>query len=186
MNFLPTTEGTDASAPAYERAFATRPEVYAAWRGLAGTILAGMDARLCEVATLGAARALRSTYCSLAHGAVLLERHLDEQALLGLVDAADTGAVDEAANRDEAVAAFAARVARSGPDIDQADIDALLAHGLTEQEVLDIVLAAAARCFFSTVLDATGTLADADLAERLGSGLTAALASGRSPRRPGA
>ena len=32
--------------------------------------------------------------------------------------------------------------------------------GLSDRDILDVVLAAAARCFFSKVLDATGTLAD--------------------------
>ncbi|MEJ7698109.1 MAG: hypothetical protein WKF71_00460 [Pyrinomonadaceae bacterium] len=41
------------------------------------------------------------------------------------------------------------------------------AAGLDDAEILDVVLATAARCFFSTVLDATGTLADAGFAQRL-------------------
>jgi len=33
--------------------------------------------------------------------------------------------------------------------------------GLTDEEIFDVVLAAAARCFFSKDLDATGTAPDA-------------------------
>jgi hypothetical protein len=51
--------------------------------------------------------------------------------------------------------------------------------GRTDEAILDVVLATAARCFFSTVLDATGTLADAGFAERLGGDLRAALTVGR-------
>ena len=54
--------------PNHERAFAERPEVYAAWRELNGAIKAGMDLRRYELATLAAARRLRSSYCCLAHG----------------------------------------------------------------------------------------------------------------------
>jgi Carboxymuconolactone decarboxylase family len=57
----------------HERAFEERPEVYAAWVQLATAIKAGMDLRRCELATLAAARRLRSSYCCLAHGRVLLE-----------------------------------------------------------------------------------------------------------------
>ena len=58
----------------YERAFEQRPAVYAAWRQLNGAIKAGMDPRRYELATLAAARRLRSSYCCLAHGAVLAEQ----------------------------------------------------------------------------------------------------------------
>src|SRR5881398_3176579 len=58
----------------YERAFADRPDVYQAWVQLNGAIKAGMDERRYELATLAAARRLRSSYCSLAHGKVLLEQ----------------------------------------------------------------------------------------------------------------
>src|SRR6185437_16003592 len=57
----------------YEQAFAERPEVLAAWGELNGAIKAGMDLRRYELATLAAARRLRSSYCCLAHGKVLLE-----------------------------------------------------------------------------------------------------------------
>jgi len=43
----------------YERAFAERPEVYAARVELNGAIKAGMDLRRYELATLAAARRLR-------------------------------------------------------------------------------------------------------------------------------
>ena len=48
----------------YERAFELRPEVYAAWVQLNSAIKAGMDLRRYELATLAAARPLRSSYCA--------------------------------------------------------------------------------------------------------------------------
>jgi len=59
--------------PNHARAFAARPEVYAAWQQLNGAIKERMDLRRYELATLAAARRLRSSYCCLAHGSVLLE-----------------------------------------------------------------------------------------------------------------
>ena len=58
----------------YERAFEERPDVYAAWRELLTAVKANMDLRRYELATLAAARRLRSSYCSLAHGKVLIEQ----------------------------------------------------------------------------------------------------------------
>ena len=57
-----------------ERAFSERPEVYAAWVQLKTSIKAGMDLRRYELVTLAAARRLRSSYCCLAHGKVLIEK----------------------------------------------------------------------------------------------------------------
>ena len=42
------------------------------------------------------------------------------------------------------------------------DVDALRGHGFTDEEIVDIVLAAAARSFMSKTLDALGARADAD------------------------
>jgi hypothetical protein len=38
-------------------------------------------------------------------------------------------------------------------------------YGLSDEEIFDVVLAAAARCFFSKTLDATGTAPDAAFAQ---------------------
>ena len=58
----------------FERAFAERPEVLAAWVQLNTAIKAGMELRRYELATLAAARRLRSSYCCLMHGSVLAEQ----------------------------------------------------------------------------------------------------------------
>jgi hypothetical protein len=44
-------------------------------------------------------------------------------------------------------------------------VDKLRALGLTDAEIVDVVLAAAARCFFSKTLDALGVVPDASYAE---------------------
>ena len=79
-------------------------------------------------------------------------------ARLAVGDLPDT--LDE---QERAVVAFAAKAARAAPDITADDVELLRRHGLDDAEILDVVLATAARCFFSTVLDATGTLPDAEL-----------------------
>lgn len=59
---------------------------------------------------------------------------------------------------------FAERVVRDASAITAADVDALRAHGLTDREIFDVAATAAARCFFSTLVDALGAEPDAAFA----------------------
>ncbi|HEY7731361.1 MAG TPA: carboxymuconolactone decarboxylase family protein [Gaiellaceae bacterium] len=144
----------------YERAFAERPEVLAAWGELNGAIKARMDLRRYELATLAAARALRSSYCALAHGKVLLER-FGEPVREIAIDHHSAG-LDEV---DVAVMDLAERVVDDATSIEDADLQRLRDLGLTEPEIMDVVLAAAARCFWSKALDALCVLPDASFHE---------------------
>ena len=140
----------------YERAFAERPEVLAAWVQLNTAIKAGMDLRRYELATLAAARRLRSSYCCLAHGTVLLEQ-FGEPVLDIALDHRAAG-LDQV---DVAVMDLAERVVDDAASIGDADLQPLLDLGLSETEIMDVVLAAAARCFFSKTLDGIGVRPDA-------------------------
>ena len=157
----------------YERAFAERPEVLSAWGQLNGAIKAGMDPRRYELVTLAAARRLRSSYCCLAHGTVLRER-FGEPVLDIALDhhAAGLGEVDVA------VMDLAERVVDDATAIDEADLQRLRDLGLSETEIMDVILAAAARCFFSKTLDALGVRPDASYQE-LEPNLREALVVGR-------
>src|SRR3954449_12197130 len=141
----------------FTKTFAHRPAVYEAWRGLNGAIKASMAPRRYELATLAAALRLRSSYCSLAHGKVLVEQLDGAAAVPALVGdpAAELDAVERAVIR------VAATVAAGAADMTADALAELRGLGLDDAEILDVVLAAAARCFFSTVLDATGTEPDA-------------------------
>jgi alkylhydroperoxidase family enzyme len=141
----------DAEGSNLERAFSLRPEVYAAWRQLVTAVKSTMDERRYELATLAAARRLRSSYCSLAHGQVLAETFYDFDSVPSLPEGLDA--------QDRAIMAFAEQVVADATSITQADVDAL---GLTDEEVFDVVLAATIRCFFSKTLDALGVQPDAD------------------------
>ncbi len=143
----------------YERAFEQRPEVYAAWVQLNGAIKAGMDLRRYELATLAAARRLRSSYCCLAHGSVLAERFGEPVAQI----AADhrSAGLDET---DVAVMDLAERVVDDASSLTDADLQRLRDLGLSQQDIMDVVLAAAARSFFSKTLDAMGVQPDASYA----------------------
>jgi alkylhydroperoxidase family enzyme len=82
--------------------------------------------------------------------------------VIAVADGADSAELDAV---DRAVVAFARKVALHADQVTEQDIDALRAQGLADDEIFDVVLAAAARCFFSKTLDATGTLADAAFQE---------------------
>ncbi len=144
----------------YERAFAGRPEVYAAWVELNGSIKAGMDPRRYELATLAAARRLRSSYCCLAHGVVLRERFAEP--VVEIAHDHRAAGLDEV---DVAVMDLAEQVVDDAGAIGDADLQRLRELGLSETEIMDVVLAAAARCFFSKTLDALDVRPDASYRE---------------------
>ncbi len=148
--------------PNFAKAFSLHPEAYAAWRRLNGAIKTNMDLRRYELATVAAARRLRSTYCTLAHGSVLMAEFLKPDAVRALVDDYRTADLEPV---DLAVMDLADKVADDAGSVSQADVDRLRTLGLTDGEILDVVLAAAARCFFSKALDALGAEADAKYSE---------------------
>src|SRR5947199_5190855 len=71
--------------PNFAQAFAARPAVYAAWGEFNGAIKRSMDFRRYELVTVAAARRLRSSYCTLAHGSVLIEKFLEPSTVRALV-----------------------------------------------------------------------------------------------------
>lgn len=144
--------------PNFTRAFSPRPGVYAAWRQLNEAIKANMELRRYELATLAAARRIGSSYCTLAHGAILIDKFLEPDMLRALVDDYRTADLDPA---DLAVIELAEKTAQDATSVTQADIDRLRTLGLKDVDILDVVLTAAARCFFSKTLDALGAQPDA-------------------------
>lgn len=178
MTFIETVPESQASGPAAEmyeldrelfgdlpnftKAFSARPEVYAAWRQLNAAIKANMDLRRYELATLAAARRLRSSYCTLAHGSVLMAKFLEPGVVRALVDDYRAAGLEPA---DLAVMDLADKVAHDATSVTQADVDHLRALGLSDGDILDVVLAASVRCFFSKTLDALGVQPDAKYAE---------------------
>ena len=157
-----TDEEAFGHLPNFTRAFSHRPAVYAAWRQLNHAIKSGIDARRYELATVAAARQLRSSYCVLAHGSVLLDKFLDADSVAALVSDHRHAGLSEV---DVAVMDLAEQIADDAASIQQTDIERLRSLGLPDEEIADVVFAAAARCFFSKTLDALGVQPDTKYAD---------------------
>jgi uncharacterized peroxidase-related enzyme len=135
-----------------------------------------MDRRRFEVATIGAARALRSTYCTAAHSKFLRDECGDEATMTAIAQDPSGGGLDE---QDRAVYTFAAQVALDASAIQQQDVDALRDLGLSDADVADIVFAAAARSFFTRVLDGLGARLDVQTADTFAPDILASMMVGR-------
>lgn len=143
--------------PNLARTLAIRPDVYRAWRNLNGAVKAGMPPERYELATLAAAAALRSSYCSLVHGRILAGMTSEDLVLAVLDDVARLEPVDRA------IVPLARTIVRDATAVEAADIERLRECGLNDREIFDVILAITVRCFFSKLLDATGTPADSSL-----------------------
>ena len=152
------TQGAFGYVPNWAKIFSHRPDVLAGWASMLASIRGHLDARRYELVTLAAARAMRNSYCMLAHGSVLLGKFYTADQLTAIVG---DPAATELAPADVAMMAFAEKVARDASAVTEADVRALREHGLTDAEVFDVAATAAARCFFSKLVEALGGEPDA-------------------------
>ncbi len=141
--------------PNWAQAFSLRPGVRDGWVALLSSIQSNLPVRSYELATLAAARALRSSYCALAHGSVLADKVFDAATVVGIATDAAESPLEPG---ERALMAFAEKVARSAEQITSADIEVLRSHGYRDEEIFDLAAAAAARCFFSKLRSVTVVL----------------------------
>jgi uncharacterized peroxidase-related enzyme len=143
--------------PNYAKVFCHRPEVMRLWAQLLSGVKRHMDKRRYELTTFAAAHALRSTLCSLAHGKALTEFFSaeDVQAM------ARGNAPSSLSPAEAAMMAFARDVARDATKVTSGQVEQLKQLGFTDGEIFDIAAVAAARAFWTKVLDALGVEADA-------------------------
>lgn len=144
--------------PNWVAAFSLRPAVWQGWDLLVSSIRANLSIRRYELATLAAARALNSTYCSLAHGQVLAEKVFDSATVTTIMEDPEAAPLEPG---ERAMMAFVEKVVRKADSITRSDIEVLRSHGFKDADIFDVTAAAAARCFFSKLLDALGVQADA-------------------------
>lgn len=93
----------------------------------------------------------------LAHGAVLRSQFFSPEEVEAIARDYRSAGLSEV---DVAVMALAEKVTLNAYKVTEEDLEKLRAHGLADSDILDIILAASARCFFSKVLDATGAEPD--------------------------
>jgi uncharacterized peroxidase-related enzyme len=93
----------------------------------------------------------------LAHGAVLRKNFFNADQLAAIVkDFRKAGFPPE----EVAIMSFVQKVTTQAHQVSESDIAELRGFGLSDEEILDVVLAGAARNFFSKTLDALGTKPD--------------------------
>jgi uncharacterized peroxidase-related enzyme len=167
--------------PNYAGAFSTRPDIAQAWNTLNVTIREGMERRRFEIATIAASRALRCTYCTAAHSMFLRDACQDEATMRAIATDPSGSTLDPV---DRAVYVFAGKVAADAASVEQADIDNLRRVGLSDAEIADVVFAAAARSFFTRVLDGLGAQLDHQTADAFEPSIRDLMVVGRPPAGP--
>jgi uncharacterized peroxidase-related enzyme len=161
--------------PNWAQAFSLRPGVLDGWVGLLRAIRSNLSERAYELSTLAAARALRSSYCSLAHGTVLADAVFDPAAVTAIAEGAGDAPLEA---RERAMMRFVEKLVHGADQITAADVDVLRSHGYRDEEIFDLAASGAARCFFSKLLDALGVEPDSRF-NQLDPALRRALTVGR-------
>jgi uncharacterized peroxidase-related enzyme len=148
--------------PNYAKVFSHRPAVMHAWADLQHTIRKNIDDKSYELVTLAAAQALGSSYCSLAHGKKLTSKYYSEEQLADI--AADP--VSEALTvAEQTMMRVAGKIVADSSSVSREDIDELREAGYSDAGIFDIAASAAARCFFSKLVDALGVQPDCSFSE---------------------
>jgi alkylhydroperoxidase family enzyme len=112
----------------------------------------------------------------MAHGAVLRKNFFNEEELTSIVEDFTNAGLPEV---EVAVMNLAQKVVRSAHKVSNADIEHLRTFGLEDAEIFDVILTAAARCFFGHALDAAGIEPDDAYLEDLEGNLPDVLSVGR-------
>ena len=160
--------------PNYAFVFCHRPEVMRRWAELQSGIKRHMDKRRFELVTFAAAHALRSTLCSLAHGKALTE-FLSPADVIAIARGGTPASLTDA---EAAMVEFARKVARDATSVTAGDVERLKGLGFTDGEIFDITATAAARAFWTKVIESLGVEADAPFYS-MDPDFTAALTVGR-------
>jgi uncharacterized peroxidase-related enzyme len=138
-----------------------RPEVLEAWDDLLDVIKKTQDPRSYELATLAAAKTLKSSYCCLAHSEVLAEQGLGMDEVVKIMTEDSPESLSE---KERCMMQFSSKVARSADQVRFKDVKKLHDFGYSDAEIFDIAATAAARSFFTKLLDALGVQPDSSYA----------------------
>ena len=149
-------QNTWGYVPNYAKVFCYRPEVMVRWAKLLSEVRRPLDARRFELVTFAAAHELRHTSCALAHGKALTEFIGDNDVRA----IAEGGTANSLTDAEKEMVRFARKIAKDASAVTPQDVEALKQHGLSDADVFDIAATAAARSFFTKLLDALGSEPD--------------------------
>jgi uncharacterized peroxidase-related enzyme len=173
--FLQTPAESEASSRLYKsdlaqqgfvmnlsRLWAWRPEVCEAFSALRGllTTQSSLSNRELAVIVCATAASLGDSYCALAWGKKLATA-TDASAAAAVLEGLDS---DGLTMRDQALSAWARKVARNPNATTPEDVEQLRAAGFSEREIFEATAFVAFRLAFSTVNDALGVRPDWQLA----------------------
>ncbi|MFI6427667.1 carboxymuconolactone decarboxylase family protein [Promicromonospora sp. NPDC050880] len=136
--------------PSHTRVMATNPQAHQAFEDLTGAVAQSIGLRLYELVTLAAAGAIGSQACRLAHGRRSRSLFDDAQLERIALDYHAAGLSD----LEVAAMELAERVGGDSSAITERDTQRLRELGLDDRQIVDVVLAAAARNYYSRALHA--------------------------------
>ena len=137
------------------RCFTTRPDLLPLYVDFIDKVRAGfsLGVREWRLITLIAAKRVPSTYCSHVFSKQLIEDLGSKEAVLKVQRDFRTAGLSA---RDVEMLSYADKIAQNASQVSQEDIDRLREVGFTDQQICDIALCAAWRCFVARFFDATG------------------------------
>ena len=147
------------------KCFTARSDLLPIYTDFSDRIRAGFSLGLREwrLITLIAAKHIPSTYCSHVYGKQLIDDLGSKEAVLAAQRNFRTAGLSD---KDFEMLAYAEKVTRDASRISQADIDRLRDVGFSDQQICDIALCAAFRCFVSRFFDAVGAGTEADFIDQ--------------------
>lgn len=177
LTLLQQAQSDDGYVMNYVRLWAWQPDVHRAYSNARQLLASKTRLSAREVAILNSATASRlgDSSCSLAWGSKLAGL-CDDATAAALLRGGDTPALTA---RERALSTWAAAVIADPNGTTRADIEALRAAGLSEQEVFDATVLVAFRLAFCTVNDALGVRPDRKLAQDAPPAVLASVTFGR-------
>ena len=183
-DFLANVEKSEGFLMNFARAWAWRPDVFAAFAGLRqglseGSTLTPRDQAVMVCATAGG---IGDAYCCLAWG-----RKLNAEAGASAAAAVIGGDDDDTlTTRDRVLANWARKVVKDPNATTASDVDELRAAGFNDREIFELTAFIGFRLAMSTINDALGLNPDWELAEQLPASVRDAIDFGRPlTSRPG-
>jgi uncharacterized peroxidase-related enzyme len=135
--------------------FTARPDLLPIYTDFSNKIRSGfsLGVREWRLITLVAAKHVPSTYCAYVYSQQLIGDLGSKQAVLAVHRDFRTAGLPD---KDVAMLAYAEKIVLNASGIAESDIDGLRSAGFTDQQICDIALCAAFRCFVSRFFDAVG------------------------------